>query len=494
MPSVSFGTFSKKINSTKRPGGLSDSRNVKLKETTSVDSPTFIVSGNEFNYNYAKWDNRYYFISDIRSRHDNLTEVDCALDVLATYKDEILAGTQYVSYSNVSGGQWLADTRIPVSKESKVKFTAGELTTLFNRNGFYVLTATGKDGCQAYAIDKSQLATLLDRINNWSDDLIDDILAGNYPWSQGSSAVTYDFSDVEHATESLAKMNMLTGLCGNAYSQAPSCIRSCIWVPFQATHFTDTGKELYLGSFDTGLSLLTVKAEPYHNTITRPIPWHYNDWRRMYEEVYIYLPLAGMVKLASSELTHMNSIYITYSATATDGVVSYMIHTPDGAVLGTYGGQCSANYPIGINQQASAGEIMQSIAAGSEKIVSAAINSSISPISMGASAAGMAIESSIAAYNIADTAISTHASTIGGIGGGAGVGLDINATIYTVAHPTVIEPSQMLLTMGVPTMKPLQLSSCSGYCQCANAHVDAPAMAHELAAIDQYLNSGFYIE
>lgn len=494
MPSVSFGTFSKRINSTKRPGSLGDTRNVKLKETTSVDHPTFILTGNDFNYNYAKWDDRYYFISDIRSRHDNLIEVDCALDVLATYKDYILGSTQFVSYSNVSGGQWLADTRIPVTKESRVNFVAGELTTLFNRNGFYVITATGKDGCQAYAIDRPQLATLLDRINNWSDDLINDILAGNYPWSQGSSAVTYDFSTAEAATESLAKMNMLTGLCGNAYAQAPSCIRSCIWVPFQASHFTTTGKALFLGSFDTGLNLLTVKAEPFHNTITRRIPWHFNDWRRMYEEVYIYLPLAGMVKLAASELTHMDSLYITYSATATDGVVSYMVHTPDGAVLGVYGGQCSANYPIGINQQASAGEIMQSIAAGAEKVVSAAINSSISPISMGASAAGMAIESGIAGYNIANTAMSTHASTIGGIGGGAGVGLDLNATIYTVAHPTVIEPAQMAITMGVPTMKPLQLSSCSGYCQCANAHVDAPAMAYELDAIDQYLNGGFYIE
>ena len=40
----------------------------------------------------------------------------------------------------------------------------------------------------------------------------------------------------------------------------------------------------------------------------------------------------------------------------------------------------------------------------------------------------------------------------------------------------------------------MALSTLTGYCQCANAHVAAPAMGAELDAIDLYLNSGFYIE
>ena len=67
-------------------------------------------------------------------------------------------------------------------------------------------------------------------------------------------------------------------------------------------------------------------------------------------------------------------------------------------------------------------------------------------------------------------------------------------TCYTVAHDTVISPSEMASTMGVPTMKPLQLSSCSGFCQCANAHVELPAPLPEINAVDAWLNSGFYIE
>ena len=79
-------------------------------------------------------------------------------------------------------------------------------------------------------------------------------------------------------------------------------------------------------------------------------------------------------------------------------------------------------------------------------------------------------------------------------GGGAGAGLDMTVAVISVAHETVIEPAVMTATMGQPTMKPVQLGTLHGYCQCANAHVAAPAELQELNEIDTYLNSGFYIE
>ena len=98
------------------------------------------------------------------------------------------------------------------------------------------------------------------------------------------------------------------------------------------------------------------------------------------------------------------------------------------------------------------------------------------------------------AYNALDTALTSHPSSVGGIGGGAGSGLNRDIICFTVSHDTVIAPSSMAATMGVPTMKPIQLSSASGYCQCVNAHVSANASLEELSAITAHLNSGFYIE
>ena len=116
MVQVSFGIFSKRRNSTKQPVSFSDVRDVKLKEPTSIDHPSFTITGDHFDYNYCIWDGRYYFIENITSIHDNLIQVDCILDVLATYKSYIIASTQYVSYSNLHGASWLPDTRIPITR------------------------------------------------------------------------------------------------------------------------------------------------------------------------------------------------------------------------------------------------------------------------------------------------------------------------------------------------------------------------------------------
>ena len=57
-----------------------------------------------------------------------------------------------------------------------------------------------------------------------------------------------------------------------------------------------------------------------------------------------------------------------------------------------------------------------------------------------------------------------------------------------------VNPNDMKDTMGLPTMKPMSLSTLTGYCQCANAHVEADLPAPILNEIDAYLNSGFFIE
>lgn len=485
MPTVNFGSFSKRRNSTKQPASLSDQRTVRLKETTSFDAPTFIITGDDFNYNYAQWGSRYYFIVDVRSVHNGLTEIDCVLDPLATYKTEILASTQYVAYSSVSGGAWLADTRLPVLKSVTAAKQTAAISSLFNEPGFYVLTCVGKDGCNTFAADITNLHALLDRINDWSDDIVNDIFGE-----------TYDFSSVEDGLESLGQMMTRTGVVGNAYEAAPSCIRSCIWVPFFPTPFVNTGKQLFLGQFDTGISLFTLNASPVKGSISVGIPWHFSDWRRSYcEDVYLYLPLVGMVALASDNLVQQSSITVKYSATATDGCVCYQIVSGN-QIIGSYGGQCSANYPIGISQQASAGAIAQTAFEGLHKTVNAGFSaaSQLHPVAIAGGVADTAMTGIEAAYNTIDVAMSRNNSCIGGVGGGAGAGLDLSVTCYTVAHDTVINPSDMQQTMGLPTMKPLQLSQCSGFCQCVNAHVEAAAMAAELDAIDAMLNSGFYIE
>ena len=138
---------------------------------------------------------------------------------------------------------------------------------------------------------------------------------------------------------------------------------------------------------------------------------------------------------------------------------------------------------------------MQTLYGAQERTVSALTQTSISPLSAmaGALQAGMTAVGGM--YETINTALSTHVSSVGGIGGGGAVGLGRDCICYTVAHDLATTPTSMAATMGLPTMAPMALSTLTGYCQCANAHVAATgAEAQELDEIDAYLNSGFYIE
>lgn len=481
-----FGKVAKRKNSTLQ-GAVDAPYDVLFKTPTSIDEPTITLHhAGDFDYNYAKYKDNYYFVTDKVSRNNDLWEVSLELDPLATCKSEILNSTQFVTYSSNMTSIWLPDTRIPVQKNATVAQSVTSMNFLFTDGGFYVLSAIGKDGCEVYCTDKANIKRMIADLNDWRTDLKDEIF----------QALPFPTPDDEtEATANLYTVMLQTGVVGNAYTDAPSCIRSCIWVPFFLSSFADGGgTTIKLGAYDTNATAYSCKTSPVTNTVSVQIPWQFNDWRRaICEEVYLYLPLVGMVGLSSDELINQTSITVEWSATATDGCIAYRILSGS-QVIGTYGANCAVNYPIGISQQSSAGEIVQTALSGIDRAISTAVHSSISPISAASSVAGSVFEGFMAGYDVENIRNTTHNSCIGGIGGGAGVGLSLDLKCFTVAHPTVIEPSQMAATMGLPTMKPMALSSLSGYCQCANAHISAAVDAPVLNKIDAYLNSGFYIE
>ena len=471
----------------------------------------------------------YYFVTDIVSVRNDLWEIYGEVDALATAKTAILASTQYVSYSSSAGSTWLADTRIPLLQSTDTN-TATSLTGILSTIGCYILTVIGKDSCTTFMIQtEGTLHAILADIQTWEDDGIqlaeslithqtvvpaprpsyrvpstDDrdvcfsaliaTLADMCDSLGGTAAAIQDaLSGVQ---ESLQQAAITTGFVGNAYANAPECIRSCIWVPFDYALAPSSGGSghIYLGTYDTGIQALAITGKPVTGSNTITIPWHYSDWRRgVCEDVYLYLPLVGMVQLSGDSLTHVSSLTIEWSVTYTDGVICYKV-LAGSDVIGSYGGQCAANYPLGLAQQASAGEVVQSIMAGTEKMVSSVINSSISPLSIGGAVASIGLSAVTSAYNVENVKKSTHISCVGGVGGGAGIGLGRDCVCYTVSHPTIVNPSDMQVTMGLPTMKPMALSTLTGYCECANAHLEADLPSPILNAVDSMLNSGFFIE
>lgn len=476
MATVSFGNFSKRRNSTKQPSGLSDQRDCKLKETTSVDHPTFIVTGNNFHYNYASWDGRYYFIRDIRSVHNGLSEIECEIDVLATYKSAILGTTAYVLYDSVSNIE-LPDNRLPMKTTKTVSAASAACPLVPDASGTYILSLTGSHGTTGvYKCTASQVADLVDDLNDIYDNLFD------YESSHPAPTPPTGSTDVAEWFEYWTKWAQwlwegvkypITQLFGSG--NIPENIRECRYIPFNVGTTAGANK-IYLGTFETKQSLAKLLTDTVVRSTSVSIPWQASDFRRRspYTEVYLYIPYIGMVRLSSENLVGQSSVSVSYAISVRDGSLICTV-TSGSEVLGQYSGNIGCSVPIGFSN------------ISLQRAGQAVIEGAVSAANKNLGGVGMA------ALNFGD-AVTPNFTSIGGLDGIAGIASPQNITCYTVFHDTIVAPNTDLQTIGSPSMCPKSLGGLSGFVQCLDAHVEADAMGEELAEIDSFLNSGIFIE
>lgn len=488
MPTVNFGTFTKRKNSTKRPTSeLSDVRDVKLKQSTSYDNPTFIITGDVSSYNYCSWNGCYYFVTDIRSMHNGLTEIDAEIDVLATYKTNILNTVAYVAYDSVANTE-LVDNRLPM-KTTKTVQTATAACPLTLDGGCYILSITGaEDSTGVYKVTENELAALIDDLQNILDNIFD---VFNNPPAQptysGSDWIANFVTAFEYFADDLKwRLDCFRKPISQIFGSGniPQNIRECRFIPFNVGTTVprptdpDTGlpKNVYLGTFETAITLSKLATDTVVRSATVSIPWQANDYRRRspYTELYLYLPYIGMVRLSTENLTGITTLNVDYALSVRDGSLICTV-SGCGEVIGQYSGNVGISVPVGISNL-SAPKVAQSVLTG----IGALATKNIGVIGM-------------SALNFADS-VTPNYTCVGGLDGLAGVATNQNITCYSVFHDTIAAPNQNLQVIGSPSMCSKSLSTLTGFVQCIDAHVEAPAMSHELDAIDNYLNSGFFIE
>ena len=117
MTNVKFGITTKPINSTSSVfyGGSTVTLSCRLKEPCSRQAPVFQVEGltKLNNYNFAEWENFYYWVDDIVFLTNDIQEVHCHLDPLATFRDYIKDNDYYVLYGNQKHwNDWVDDPRM----------------------------------------------------------------------------------------------------------------------------------------------------------------------------------------------------------------------------------------------------------------------------------------------------------------------------------------------------------------------------------------------
>ena len=89
-----------------------------------------------------------------------------------------------------------------------------------------------------------------------------------------------------------------------------------------------------------------------------------------------------------------------------------------------------------------------------------------------------------------------HTQTNGALSSRIGAKIPLTIRVVTMRSKVLeaVKGANRISAIGLPCYKTLKLSTLSGYCQCSGASVSATATDTELETINDFLNSGIYIE
>lgn len=465
-------TFSKRKNSTLQPPAADAVEiSVVLKEETSYNNPVFLLRyDGDFPFNYFAWGSWYYFLVDVRSVRNNLFEVECVLDPLATYKAEILASSAFVLYSGNLGNSNIVDPRLSIRAEPTISANTFSLDFISEAPDTAVVSVVGMKGCASYALSISDAARLMRSISIWSED--------NIPVPDEITGDT-----LEEVVDSIMSIGttITTGLrqlVGTG--SAPNAIRSAMVVPFTSGSISGTSETIYLGMYDSGITGKRITGRIKSDIYNVNIPWQSSGWEKNepYHHVYLYLPYVGLIHLPASDLLSTSTLLISVIYDTAAATMDYIVTTSAGLRIGHYSANVGAPLAIGASNftPLQAASVIGAGAAGAAGVMAAG-----GPL--GAVAAGAA--SIIGILNNA----APLPSAIGSNGGLSGVEFQgACITAYRAASAAVAP------VIGAPTMAAVQLGTVSGYCQTRAASVAVSAPDGIRQEINSLLDSGIFIE
>ena len=477
---VQIGTVNKRLNSTYQPSTeLIHTIDVVLKESCSDYTPTFILKNpsNTFPYNYLKWGNWYYYITNVIRDKNQLVTITCTLDELATFKSNIVNSVQFVAYDGTANTE-IIDGRLSVNTSSIVSKSVDSSGSLFE-TGSIILGAVGKQNTGMFALSISQMRNVINSIfTNYLDqnDMLPVPLGG------------FSFTNIQDSWNALITNITIAVRQMIATGKAPDSIKSCIFVACPADKFSGSNANIWLGNFDTDVSgkLLdpTSRAVETH---TLSIPWNFTDWRKNtpYTYIYLKLPYVGLIPIPSSQIISATTLNITTFVTQ-NGDVSHLVYASGGTeqiYIGRFGGNCACNVLIGASGDNPVAQLVGGLTVGGAGIGSAMFaTTTAGQIAMGSAA--------IAGFLGAINPLSATA----GAGGGGAFTDDAIFACYCVSHNTNVEPSSVSAFMGTPTMAVKSLAGLTGYVECKNASVAIDASNDTIARVNNALNGGVYIE
>lgn len=466
---IELYNFAKRKNSTKVPDTSGTSFECTLKTPCSWYDPVFLLHDTGTpTWNYASWGSWYYFVTDIIAQANDLFEIRCSLDPLATYRAEILATNAFVMYDTAANTE-IPDTRLSTKTIRGVRATSGKFNSIGRASDPadcpVVLSIVGKNGISYFAVSQSVAQDLLKQVQ--------------------TVEIPHLFQNPGYTT-----MEEIFNTIGQIFASgnASRCVTGAKQIAATMGAATGNSHSIYLGNFDTGKTGIEITRRIYYDTMSISIPWTFSDWRRRapYTELYLYCPFFGLVSLPTENLIGETVIDVEASLDMVSGSCIFDVfgHTGNHHI-GSYSASLGGEYAIGVSGVSAAnsiGAMLGATAAGAAIVMT------------GGAAAAMAVKIGGAAIAGIIGGNTPSVTSISGGGGGASLGQRPESYIIEVTHDTTVDPASVSPVIGTPKMAAQAVGAVPGYVQTQAASVSAAAPDHILTAINSALDGGVFIE
>ena len=464
----------KRKNSLKIPTGTGVTKQVVLKDNTSLVSPSFALNYNnsnptQYNYLYCADFLRWYYIKDWEF-DGRLWIAHCQSDPLASFREQIKSSTYYVLRSASTSNSKIIDTKYPATAEHKILLSSQadlHYNSPFNPDaGRFILgsmtrgaNANSPSGITYYILDSAALKTVRENL---------------YP----------------DLTSSLTSLDDVGTIPAIALCNPTQYIASLMWFPFTPSCTIYTGLDICLGFFRVwhgdGVGIANTLSHENNFVLTPARPsTSRGDWQKLppFCKYYMQLPYFGLVDIPG-EIAAYRDIYATITTSIVTGKATLKLRTlaDNGELSPIFATRCAQ---IGQSFQLTGiSENWQGLATGAGQALAGAANLALGNVGTGS------LQLLNGAIDTACAFMSKNADSTGTMGG-------TTETMFTARIVTeYFEPCEEDNThFGRPLCEQRTLSGLSGFCQVADgSEAQTRATPVEKAEIKSYLEGGFYIE
>ena len=458
--SVELFAFSKRINSTSRPGNISVKKSFlcDVMPDSPVTNPVIVIDSSDDNisvYNYARLQalGRYYYV-DNWSYDSGLWRAHLSVDVLASYKQPIENITAYVARSASNYDNYIPDNKYPIkvgATYNSTSKTQNPFAASFSQGSFVLGIINGDTnsiGAVSYYVFTSA------ELRSLSYYLL-------------TNVAQYGVTDISE---------QLTKILYNPFQY----IASAIWLPVAAAEGASMSS-VPIGWWSAPVTCRRLSGYPrVSGTVTIDIPRNPEASVRPYmmaepyTEYYLDFPPFGNVSIAADNLVNATLIDCAWNVDCITGMGKVSLGADNSArpfnIL-----HAQVGVPIQLAQMAPDVKAIAQQALGSFDTGFPFIDSTLNRLAD--------IGSAMLSRKLPMQSVGSNGGFMAGY-----YPIRLTGIFHGIGGESVTE-------FGRPCCKTLRLGDLSGFVQCAHGEFQSAfATRPEIEEVNSHLTTGFYME